>query len=122
MTDPSSGGIINMEVIETLRDLGGDEDPGLVVELIDLYLADAPERIREIQEALANDDFDLLERASHTLKSASANIGAMKLSSFCAELEVMARTKEVVESSTQSECSAQAFADVERVLTELKGQ
>lgn len=121
MTDPSADGIINMEIIESLRELGGEEDPGLVVELIDLYLADAPERIREIQAALACDDFDLLERASHTLKSASANIGALQLSSLCAELESMGRSREVLDSQAHSECSAESFAEVEEALLNIKG-
>src|SRR6185295_11603483 len=71
---------IDPGVIEGLRELGGAEDPGLLVELIDLYLADAPLRMAEIEQSLASGDWKLLERAAHTLKSASANIGALGLS------------------------------------------
>lgn len=121
MTDPTSDGIINMEIIASLRELGGDDDPGLVVELIDLYLQDAPERIREIQEAIAGEDFDLLERAAHTLKSSSANIGALGLSSMCAELEGLARTKDITDVTAHGQSSAQTYADVEKALTAIKG-
>lgn len=110
-----------MEIIESLRELGGDDDPGLVFELIDLYLEDAPERIGEIKQALENDDFDLLERAAHTLKSSSANIGALGLSSICADLEALARTNEVANAADRNAAAASSFADVKEALTAIKG-
>ena len=121
MDQPDTLQIIDMTIIEALRDLGGNEDPNLVVELIDLYLLDAPERIREIEEALDSHDFDLLERASHTLKSASANIGAAQLSALCSELEGMARSQQVADPTAQSELSRKSFAQVHQALTEIRG-
>ena len=112
--------VIDMAIIETLRELGGAEDPGLVSELIDLYLLDAPERIREIQDALEREDFDLLERASHTLKSASANIGAAQLSVFCEGLEKMARSKCVDDVAAQVELSQETFQQVHQALSQLR--
>lgn len=120
MNNSDAEKVIDMAIIETLRELGGTEDPGLVSELIDLYLLDAPERIREIQDALARDDFDLLERASHTLKSASANIGASQLSEFCAELECMARSRSVTDPGAQSELSEATFQQVHQALSQLR--
>lgn len=86
---PSS--VLDMEVIDGLRELGGDDDPGLLLEVIGMFLEDAPTRILEIQQGLARGDIKLLERAAHSLKSASANVGAMQLSTVCKRIEEIAR-------------------------------
>ena len=121
MSDPGIEHAIDMAIIATLRELGGTEDPHLVDELIDLYLQDAPERVTEIQEALRSGDFDLLERASHTLKSASANIGALGLSAQCAELERMARDRRMDDAERRAASSRASFDAVCRALADLRG-
>lgn len=93
--DNESGGVLDMQVIQGLRELGGDDDPGLVLELIEMFLLDAPTRMKEIETSLANGDIKTLERAAHTLKSSCANIGAVKLSGICKEMEARARQKSV---------------------------
>jgi HPt (histidine-containing phosphotransfer) domain-containing protein len=44
-----------------------------------------------MQEAARADDRDALFRAAHTLKSASANLGAFPLSDLCRDLEMKSR-------------------------------
>jgi HPt (histidine-containing phosphotransfer) domain-containing protein len=83
--------VLDMRIIEGLRELGGDDDPGLLVEVIGMFLEDAPTRIREIEQGLSTGDLKLLERAAHSLKSASANVGAMQLSQVCKRIEDIAR-------------------------------
>lgn len=86
-----ASGVLDMQVIRGLRELGGDDDPGLLVEVIGMFLEDAPTRIKEIEQGLASGDIKLLERAAHSLKSASANVGATQLSSICKRIEEIAR-------------------------------
>ena len=119
-TPESTQELIDARVIQGLRELGGDEDPGLLVELIDLYLADAPQRMGEIRQALTSGDWKLLERAAHTLKSASANIGALELSSICKELEAKARSCEAQVCETLCERSAEQLVRVETALRVLR--
>jgi HPt (histidine-containing phosphotransfer) domain-containing protein len=107
-------------VIEGLRELGGAEDPGLLVELIDLYLSDAPQRMAEIEESLASGNWSLLERAAHTLKSASANIGALGLSELCKELECQARKRDPQVCSSLYRRSAADLVRVESALRKLR--
>lgn len=111
---------IDPEVIEALRELGGVEDPGLLVELIDLYLSDAPQRMAEIESSLASGDWALLERAAHTLKSASANIGALGLSELCRQLECQARRRDPQVCLSLSKRSAEDLARVESALRKLR--
>lgn len=84
---------IDMQVIQGLRDLGGADEPGLLLEIIGMFLDDAPARIREIEQGFASGDVQLLERAAHSLKSASANVGAVQLSSVCKRIEEIARAR-----------------------------
>lgn len=90
----SNDDVLDAAVLQGLKDLGGDDDPGLFLELIDLFLQDAPQRMQEIERGLAQDELPVLERAAHTLKSSSANIGAMTLSSLCRQMEEQARKHE----------------------------
>ena len=113
--------VIDMTVIETLRELGGDDDPGLVGELIDLYLLDAPDRLRELEQALEERDVDLLERAAHTLKSASANIGAIFLSDLCQDLECLAREASIETAGELVAKSLEAFDDAQQALAQIQG-
>ncbi|MEM7515384.1 MAG: Hpt domain-containing protein [Planctomycetota bacterium] len=112
--------VIDLSVIEMLRELGGDDDPGLVVELIDLFLADAPSRIEEIQTGLRTGDFELLERAAHTLKSSSANLGARELSQICLELEDMGRKAEASSADQHAERAQSAFEKTQEALVRLR--
>lgn len=80
-----------MQVIEGLKEIGGEDDPALFVELIGIFLQDAPQRIDELRRALATSDVKLLERAAHTLKSSCANVGATSLSEVCKRMEEHAR-------------------------------
>ncbi|MCY2958777.1 MAG: Hpt domain-containing protein [Planctomycetota bacterium] len=90
-TGADASGVLDMQVIEGLRELGGEDEPGLLLEVIGMFLEDAPTRIREIEQGFASGDIKLLERAAHSLKSASANVGAMQLSSVCKRIEEIAR-------------------------------
>ena len=86
--------ILDSNVLQSLKELGGDDDPGLFLELIDLFLQDAPQRMQEIEQGLADGDIRRLERAAHTLKSSSANIGALSLSALFKRMEGEARMEQ----------------------------
>jgi HPt (histidine-containing phosphotransfer) domain-containing protein len=82
---------VDLGMLNSLAEAQGDEEPDLVVELIDLFLADAPRRVAVMREALANSDEALLERAAHALKGSSSTLGAVQVADTCAELELSAR-------------------------------
>ncbi len=109
-----------MRVIESLKELGGDDDPGLVLELIGLFLQDAPQRMSDIQSSLASGDIGTLERAAHTLKSSSANIGAARLSENCKSMEELARNQQVEGLPSLVRASVQSWTELESVLRELR--
>jgi HPt (histidine-containing phosphotransfer) domain-containing protein len=108
--------LIDMQVIEGLRELGGSDDPGLVAELIGLFLEDAPRRIEELERGLSSGDVELLERAAHTLKSSSANVGACSLSDLCRRIEVDARQRSTVGLDELVRASSELFSRVDEAL------
>lgn len=110
-----------MGIIADLRELGGADEPGLLAELIDLFLADAPERIREVESALAAGEIKRVERAAHTLKSSSANIGAKQLSSICKQIEELARNQQSTSIAPLLADTTRCFVEAEAALRTLKG-
>lgn len=82
---------LDMSVVETLKELGGDDDPELFGELVDAFLADTPGRLDAIDAALVTGDADGVAKAAHPLKSSAANMGAVGLSELCRRMEAAAR-------------------------------
>ena len=116
----SDTSVLDASILQGLKDLGGDDDPGLFFELIDLFLQDAPTRMEEIQRGLDQGDIRLLERAAHTLKSSSANIGALTLSELCRSMEERARHNENVGLAELFDRSRQLWPRVEAALRAAK--
>ena len=74
---------IDNEQLAELKDVLEDEF-GI---LISTYLADAKLRLQLIEQGLQNQDYDAVRLAAHSLKGASANLGALMLAEICEHLE-----------------------------------
>ena len=70
-------------------EMAGDVD--FFQELIESFLTTSPPLVTELRQALEQEDASKLSRAAHTLKSGSADFGAMTLSGFCKELEMQGK-------------------------------
>ena len=57
-----------------------------------MFYEDAPTHIAKLQSALAANDVAAMVAPAHTLKSSSANLGAMALSAVAKRIEQGART------------------------------
>jgi len=75
---------VDLSVLDKLRSLMGE----YFSELIPGYIEDTSNRLKLMQEKFSNKEE--LERHAHSLKSSSATIGALTLSSFAKDLEKMA--------------------------------
>jgi HPt (histidine-containing phosphotransfer) domain-containing protein len=113
-------GAIDSRVIQGLRDLGGEDEPELLSELIDIFLEDAPQRMKDITEGLAGGDLGRVERGAHTLKSSSANIGALGLSELCRRIVESARANRPEALPELCEASVQSLAEAATNLRSLK--
>lgn len=83
--------IVDERVLAEVTATTGD-DIAFVRELVETYLADAPVQFEAMATAIEADDAASLVRPAHTLKSSSATVGAMRLSSVARELEVAGRS------------------------------
>ncbi len=91
-TEPveQNGAVIDGERFAVLRDLdGGDGD--LLSAIMSEYLDDGVRSLATLREALAEGDPQALERAAHTLKGSSANLGAVRVAEICSQLEALGR-------------------------------
>src|SRR5215210_5945336 len=98
----AEGGVIDRAVLDDLlKTVGGDRS--FLAELIDSYFDDTPRQLALMRRALEVGDAEELRRAAHTLKSNSANFGAMTLSSICKELEALGKRGELTGAAEQIE-------------------
>ncbi len=79
--------VIDEEVLEELRSMLGDE----VQHLVEVFLEDTPKLLARLEVAASEGDMDGLRDAAHSLKSSSANLGAMLLSAAARRVEQGAR-------------------------------
>jgi two-component system, sensor histidine kinase and response regulator len=56
-------------------------------QLITLFIDQTKVRLEKIQEAITKNSPQSLKSEAHALKSSSANLGALQMSSFCLQLE-----------------------------------
>jgi HPt (histidine-containing phosphotransfer) domain-containing protein len=78
---------VDLDVLNAFQQLQPDDGSDLIVELIDLYLQDASQRITEITEASAKGEWVTVNRAAHNLRGSSSNLGVRHTAEICGELE-----------------------------------
>jgi len=75
---------------QQLSQLAG-EDADFEAELLTIFLQDAENSLCEIGSAIAAQDILAIEEAAHSLRGASANVGAKALAATAGQLEKIAR-------------------------------
>ena len=83
-----AAGALDASVIGDLIDVMGDE----FTDLVRVYLEDTPKAVALLEQAAANQRIDGIIAPSHSLKSTSANLGALRLSELAKRLEHGARS------------------------------
>jgi len=82
-----TGAALDTDVVRDLLDVMGDE----FTDLVRVYLEDTPKSLASLEQAAARNDIEGLIAPSHSLKSTSANLGALSLSELAKRLEHGAR-------------------------------
>jgi HPt (histidine-containing phosphotransfer) domain-containing protein len=82
--EPAEPPAFDESVLLTL--LAGDREAA--AEITTEFLKDAPRQVAELREALATADTRLAGRQAHTLKGASANVGAEALRAAARQMEL----------------------------------
>jgi HPt (histidine-containing phosphotransfer) domain-containing protein len=113
--------VLDLNVIQSLKDLGGDDDPGLFQEVVELFLADTRTNVAKLEQALAARDPQCMHRVAHSMKSSSANVGAMRMSKLCFEIEKLGRAGATAGAEELVREICRQFDEVSAALAAMKG-
>ena len=115
--------VIDPVAIAALHQLRTPGKPGPVVELIDLFLREAPSQLDAMSDAVAKNDMASLSRtisAATALKGSSENLGARNLAALCDEIELTAKTWMLSDVPPLIERARQEFTRVRTALELIK--
>jgi PAS domain S-box-containing protein len=117
------GGVAHVSLddgaLGNLRDLGGDEFLG---EVIDAFLADAPALLATLRRSLDGQGSEELRRAAHTLKSNGATLGAQEFAELCRTLEQRAKEGELDGASELVDRIEHEYRPLEEALSALRSE
>lgn len=114
--------VLDRKVLDALRKLRRPGRPDVLEKVLSAFLSASPELLAAMSGALSRDDALAMHRAAHSLKSSSANVGALKLSAYCKELEALGRANTLTSASAVLESLKAEYARVAAALTdELQG-
>jgi HPt (histidine-containing phosphotransfer) domain-containing protein len=83
--------VLDATCMAELRALDPDGKAQLVKRVLATYQASLAKLVEQLRAARADGAWDQVARVAHTLKSSSASIGALALSSLCADIERLLR-------------------------------
>jgi two-component system sensor histidine kinase/response regulator len=96
---------------KALENLGGDMD--LLKEIIEIFLDDFPNQIKQIREGILTGDAEVVEHAAHSLKGSVANFAAKRAYDAAYRLEVLGREGNLGEAN-------EALGDLDKEIEEMK--
>lgn len=83
--------VLDAASLDQLRQLDPTGGSGFVTRVLGTYVRSLERHEAEARQACEARQWDQLSRAAHTLKSASASVGALVFSGLCAEVEGQVR-------------------------------
>ncbi len=89
--DSIHSGLVDLSVLDNLRQLTSDNDENLLNEVVKLFVESASDDVKSLQDALDSQDTLVLGQIAHRFKSACANLGANTLNNNAALIEKTAR-------------------------------
>lgn len=79
--------VLDRDVLDELHAVIGDA----AIQIVSVFLDDAPAMVQQLQQAAQSRDEPRLQAVAHSLKSSSANVGALSLSAVAQRIEREAR-------------------------------
>ncbi len=107
--------LIDRKVLDSLLEsVGGDGE--FLTELLEVYFVDTPQQFATLHKALEDENPDEFRRAAHSLKSNSANFGAMGLSEKAKNLEDMGKEGQLEDAAVPLEEAEAEYLNVKSAL------
>lgn len=108
--------VLDHRVINELLLFADDGDPELLVDLIQMFLDDGPAKVEAVNIGLANGNFEMAERAAHSLKGSSGCLGAKLVQATCEQLEQSTHMRELEASRKLAPKLETTYAAAEQAL------
>lgn len=89
-----------------------DGDIELLMDMVELFIADCPKLMSNIKNAIIQKDCNELKRGAHTLKGSVSNFSANYVYEIALELEVMGRNNDMSDAE-------EAYTNLEREIERL---
>ena len=115
----AGSGPLNEQALRQIRSLRQPGGPDLLKRIVDLYLNNSRTLIDSLRDAVNRSDAAAVVQAAHSLKSSSANVGAVTLTDLCGTLEANAKAGHLESAWTQMDRVIEEHA---RVVTALQAQ
>ncbi len=95
LIDDPNRSVLDPGSLEQLRQLDPTGGSGFVARVLGTYGRSLERHVGEARQARAAAQWEQFARAAHTLKSASASVGALVFSEICADIEGRIRRQEI---------------------------
>ena len=116
---PPASRAIDPVAIDLIRDMERRGSARLLERLVVAYVSTAGKLVEKAASAMKSGDIGALQHAAHTLKSSSANLGAVELSRRFAELERYARDDDLQSARDEWNGTRLEYERAVRELTEI---
>jgi two-component system sensor histidine kinase/response regulator len=107
---------LNQRILNDIRSLEGPGKSGLLARVIQAYFQETPKIMETLRDALDLGDASIAAKAAHTMKSSSANVGALHLAELFKQLETHTRADSLETAQSVFQQIAQEFGRVQQAL------
>jgi HPt (histidine-containing phosphotransfer) domain-containing protein len=108
------------EIIKEIRQGIAAFGEEFMMQMIDIYLDDAPKRLLELRQAYLSGNRETFTRAAHTLKSSSAYVGAKHFSKLAETVEGASGQGALANLGDQVVRLEEAYQEVKAALEEVR--
>lgn len=105
--------VLDPAVLDNLRQLTPPGEPDLLLQVLTIFLDEAPKRIERLQSALAAGDAAGVQRAAHSLKGSAGNIGAHALFDASRHLDELGKAGDLAAAASALRHLLDEYARVE---------
>ena len=113
---PAAPAAINERALDAIRALSHERGEALVNQVVSAWVGDTPHCLGTLRQAIADHDAAGVRKVAHSLKSASANVGADGFARLCRQLEQLGRDEAIDGASSILHDMEQAFHAVRHAL------
>ncbi|MBX3615890.1 response regulator [Nitrosomonas sp.] len=113
---------LNFTRLDQIRELDPSGGDSLLHKILQAFLESAECNIRQLEQAIADNDVESLRQSAHALKSSSGNIGADDLSAIFKQMEADARAGELAHAKTLLDNMKQQYQSVTAEINQILNQ